>query len=333
MNTRRTETEIWIAGKNVTADIKKYLKSVTFTDVMEGESDTAQINLHDSDRLFIGDWFPTRGDSCNITLIKIDKDLREVMNLKDFEIDEITNTANNSGNTASIKLNSIANKSELRSIDKSRSWENVKLSKIANDIATEAGLKLFYDTDIDPEIKRAEQKEKSNLSFLYGLCKKNYLALKISEEQLIIFDAEKYEKQEPVTTLSYGDGKILSFSGAATISKIYKACHVKYQHGKDAVKYDYTYSDENKESGITLEVNERVSSQAEAERLARCKLKDKNREEIKVNINATGDFLYNAGSVIELKDFGFYDGKYMLKKVQHTVDNSGYTCKLECYKC
>lgn len=67
--------------------------------------------------------------------------------------------------------------------------------------------------------------------------------------------------------------------------------------------------------------------------MARCKLKDKNREEIKVNINATGDFLYNAGSVIELKDFGFYDGKYMLKKVQHTVDNSGYTCKLECYKC
>lgn len=334
MNTRRTEVEIWIAGKNVTADIKKYLKSVTFTDVMEGESDTAQINLHDSDRLFIGDWFPQRGDSCKITLIKTEGDLREVMNLNDFEIDEITNSINNSGNTASIKLNSIANKSELRSIDKSRSWENVKLSKIAQDIAADGGMTLFYDTDIDPEIKRAEQKEKSNLSFLYGLCKKHYLALKVSEgNQLVIFDAEKYEQQEPAAKLSYGDGKILTFSGSATISKIYKGCHVKYQHGKDAVKYDYTYTDDTKESGIVMEVNEKVESQAEAERLARCKLKDKNRDEIKININAMGDFAYNAGSVIELGNFGFYDGKYMLKKVQHTVDNGGYVCKLECYKC
>lgn len=334
MNTRRTEVEIWIAGKNVTADIKKYLKSVTFTDVMEGESDTAQINLHDSDRLFIGDWFPQRGDSCKITLIKIEGDLREVFELKDFEIDEITNTANNSGNTASIKLNSIANKSELRSIDKSRSWENVKLSKIASDIAADGDLTLFYDTEIDPEIKRAEQKEKSNLSFLYGLCKKHYLALKIAEgNQLVIFDAEKYEQQEPVAKLSYGDGKVLTFSGTATISKIYKSCHVKYQHGKDAVKYDYTYTDDTKESGMTLEVNEKVESQAEAERLARCKLKDKNRDEIKININVMGDFIYNAGSVIELDNFGFYNGKFMLKKVQHTVDNGGYVCKLECYKC
>lgn len=333
MNTRRTECEIWIAGKNVTADIKKYLKSVTYTDNMEGESDTAQINLHDSDRLFIGDWFPTRGDSCNLVIIKSDGEKRETMNLNDFEIDEITNTANNSGNTASIKLNSIANKSELRSIDKSRSWENVKLSKIAGDIAADAGLTLFYDTNIDPEIKRAEQKEKSNLSFLYGLCKKSYLALKVtSDNKLVIFDAEKYEQQEPVATLSYGDGKVLSFSGSATISKIYKSCHVKYQHGKDAVKYDYTYTDESKESGITLEVNERVSSQAEAERLARCKLKSQNREEIKIRLKVMGDFIYNAGSVIEIKNFGFYDGKYMIKKSTFTVSD-GFTCDLEIYRC
>ena len=51
----------------------------------------------------------------------------------------------------------------MRSTDKNRAWENVKLSKIAKDIADGANLTLFYDTQEDPEIKRAEQKEKSNL--------------------------------------------------------------------------------------------------------------------------------------------------------------------------
>ena len=156
MKARRIEVEIMIAGKNVTADIAKYLKSISYSDVMEGEADTAQINLLDRDRLFIGDWFPTRGDTCNITLKKFENDVWETLNLNDFEIDEITTAAGSSGNTAAIKLNSIANKSELRSIDKSRSWENVKLSKIASDIASESGLKLFYDTKTDPEITLLE---------------------------------------------------------------------------------------------------------------------------------------------------------------------------------
>ena len=332
MNTRRVEVEIYIAGKNVTADIKKYLKSVTYTDVMDGEADTAQINLHDADRLFIGDWFPSRGDTCNIILIKSDGEHSSTLNLNDFEIDEITNSSSGSGNTASIKLNSIANKTELRSIDKSRSWENVKLSKIAQDISADAKLKLFYDTKIDPLIKRAEQREKSNLSFLYTLCKKYYLSLRCSENTLTIFDSEKYEEQEPIMTLSYGDGFVKSFSGQATISKIYKACHVKYQHGKSAEKYDYTY-DSGKESGITMEINERVENNSDAERLARCKLKEKNREEWKVNLTTIGDFNLLAGNTIQLDNFGAYNGKYMLKKVVHDVGSSGYTCKLECYKC
>ena len=332
MNTRRTEVEIFIAGKNVTADIKKYLKNISFTDVLEGESDTAQISLQDSDRLFIGDWFPTRGDTCNITFIKKNwNSPTDFLNLNDFEIDEITNACNSSGNIANIKLNSIANKSELRSIDKSRSWENVKLSKIAQDISSEAGLNLFYDTNYDPLIERAEQKEKSNLNFLYGLCKKNYLALKISDAKLIIFDVEKYEQQEPIKTLRYSDGEIISFSGQATISKIYKACHIKYQHGKKAEKFDYTY-DSGKESGMVLEINEKVESQSDAERLAKNKLKEKNREEIKITLTVLGDFVYNAGSSIQLEDFGFYTGKYLIKKVTHDIGN-GYTCKLECYKC
>lgn len=335
MLTRRVKAQVTIAGKDVTNDIKNFLTSVTYTDVLEGEADTAQINLHDIPRVFIADWFPKRGDTAEITLIREnwnEESGTENLYLGSFEIDEITNAYSGSGNTASIKLNSIANKSDLRSIDKSRSWEKVKLSKIAADIAAEAGLKLFYDTKEDPEIPRAEQKEKTNLQFLNKLCKDKGLAVKISDNKLIIFDEEKYEQQDPVKTLTYGDGKIKSFSARATISKIYKSCHVKYQHGKQAEKFEHTFTDESKEEGMTLEISQKVENSADAEKLAKKKLREKNKDEIKVSLSIVGNFAYLAGNCIELKDHGFYDGKYLITKATHSIGKD-YSVSLEVRKC
>lgn len=335
MQARRANVTIIIEGKDVTKDLEPYRTALSYTDVLEGESNTAQISLHDRERLFIADWFPKRGDSAEISLSKLNwtgESDSDSVSFGIFEIDEIENKVSaSSGNTASIKLNSIANKSELRSIDKSRSWEKVKLSKIATDLTQEAGLELFFDAD-DVDIERAEQKETSNLKFLHKLCKDNGLCLRVSNGKVIIFDIDKFERQEPVTTLTYGDENIISFSGKATISKIYKSARVKYQHGKQAEKFDYKFDDPEKSDGMTLEINQKVDSPAEAEKLAKKKLKEKNREEITVNLSVIGDFIYLAGQTLELKDFGFYDGRYMIKKVSHDV-GKGYTCSLELYKC
>ena len=327
MRTRRTEAKVIIAGKDVTKDIEQYLMSVSYTDVLEGESNTAQISLHDRERLFIADWFPKRGDSAQIILQKSD----DSVDFGLFEIDEIDNKVSSSGNTASIKLNSIANKSELRSIDKSRSWEKVKLSKIAKDLTEEAGMDLFFDAE-DVEIERAEQKETSNLKFLHKLCKDNGLCLRVANNQVIIFDAERYEAKDAIKTLMYGDGEILSFSGKATISKIYKSARVKYRHGKQAEKIDYTFDDPAKSEGMTLEINKHVESPAEAEKLAKKELRKKKQDEKKEQMQVIGEFEYLAGQNIELADFGFYSGKYCIEKATHSV-GKGYTCSLELRRC
>ena len=334
MDTRRISVKIVIEGKDVTNDLEPYLTAVTFTDVLEGESNTAQISLHDRERLFIADWFPKRSDMASISFQRKNwcvEGENDSLDLECWEIDEIEKKVSSSGNTSSIKLNSIANKSELRSIDKSRSWEKVKLSKIAKDLTEEAQLELFFDAD-DVDIERAEQKETSNLKFLHKLCKDNGLCLRVSNGKVIIFDAERYEAKDAVTTLTYGDGNIISFSGKATISKIYKSAHVKYQHGKQAEKIDYKFDDPDKSEGMTLEINKRVESPAEAEKLAKKELRKKNQDEIKVQLQVIGDFIYLAGQNIELADFGFYSGKYCIEKVTHSV-GKGYTCSLELRRC
>ena len=335
MITRRANAQVIIDGKDVSKDIEPFLSSISYSDVLEGESDTASINLHDEQRLFIADWFPKRGDTASITLTRKNWDGEsgvENLPLGDFEIDEISIQSGESGNKASVKLNSIANKSELRSVDKSKAWEKVKLSKIAKDISEAAGMELFYDTDEDPMIERAEQKEKSNLAFLHKLCKDNGLALKVSDKKIIVFDIQKLEKQDPVKTLKYGDGNIKSFSGRATISKIYKSCHVKYQHGKKGEKFDYTYSDGSKDDGMTIELNKKVESQADAEKLAKKELRKKNKEEIKVSLKVLGGFEYLAGNCITLEGYGFFDGKYIIEKSNFDI-GSGFSCSLDVRKC
>lgn len=333
---RRVEVLIYVNEKNITDEISRYVTSITYNDVLDGEANTAEIELHDVERIWCDEWFPTRGDTASIELVRLEWNGEKEFDslpLGEFEIDEISNKySRGSGNTCTVKLNSIANSSGLRAVNESRSWENVTLSKIAGDIAAEAGMVLFYDTNEDPVIERAEQSEKSNLAFLKKICHDNGLALKVEDGKLIIFDEEKYESQSPVKTLEYGVDAIKSFNATATISKIYKSAKVEYKHGKKSEKIEGEYTDDSKKSGMTLKVNQKVSTQAEAEKLAKKKLREKNKEEIKISLSLIGDFIYLSGNVIELVNHGWYSGNYIIEKATHKIGN-GYDVTVELRKC
>ena len=333
MNVRHVGVTIWADGKDVTGDLSPYLKSITYTDNSGGEADTAEIEVEDSSHKFIGDWLPQRGLSVSIILWRENwqgDDQIETFPLGSFELDEITNSYPPS--TARIKLNSIPQNSGLRQKDESKAWENVKLSQIANDVAAKAGVKLFYETAEDPTIKRAEQSEVSALAFLEKLCSDNGLALKVSDGQLIIFDEAKLEQQEPVARLTYDLSTILRFQATATLQEIYKKCEVVYKHGQKDEKIVGSFDDSNKEDGKTLRINQRVETQAEAEKLAKKKLRDKNKKEVQVRLTTLGRFELTAGNVIELVNHGNFSGRYLIERSTHKVGD-GYTVDLELRKC
>lgn len=334
MSSRNVEVEIYANGKNITADISGYVKSVSYNDALSDEANVAEIELQDVNHIWRESWFPQRGDSVDITLIRRNWNDEEIeyLPLNSFEIDEFEYESGSGGNVAKVKLNSIPNSSGLKSVNESRSWEKVKLSKIAQDIAAEAGMELFYDTTDDPEIERAEQSEKSNLAFLQKLCKDNYLILTVAHGKLVICDEKKLEDQEPVCTLTYGSSAIKRFSAKATISKIYKSCEVNYKHGKKSEEIGGKFDDPTKSKGMTLKINKKVSSQAEAEKLARNELRQKNKEEVKITLSLIGNFLYLSGNVIQLAGYGEFDGRYIIEKASHKV-GSGYTVDIELRKC
>lgn len=331
---RHVGVKITADGEDVTKNLSPYLKTITYTDSSGGEADTAEIEVEDSEQKFIGDWLPRRGLTVSITLYRENwqgDGQTETFPLGSFELDEVTNSYPPS--TAKIKLNSIAQDSGLRQRDESKAWENVKLSQIAKDVAAKAKVELFYDAPEDPTIKRAEQSEISALRFLEKLCSDNGLALKVSDGKLIIFDEAKLEQQEPVARLVYGQSNIISFSATATLQEIYRACEVVYKHGQKDEKISGTFTDKNKDGGKTLKINQKVESQAEAEKLAKKKLRDKNKKEVQIRLTTVGRFELVAGNVIELVNHGLYSGRYLIEKSSHKIGGSGYTVDLDLRKC
>ena len=217
----------------------------------------------------------------------------------------------------------------LRQTDESKSWEAVLLSKIAKDIAEASGVELFYLTDYDPEIKRAEQGEQSRLSFLQELCDDHGLCLKVADNQLIICEEKSLEDMPAKVSLTWED--ITRFDGRATLNEVYAKCEVNFKHDSQDKNYSATATDPTKSEGRTLKINKRVNSQAEAERLAKHKLREKNKEEFSVTLTLPLNLKLLSGVTVDL-DFGFFSGKWIVNESTHTVSDSGSISRIKLHR-
>ena len=346
LDARRVSATILYNKKDISTDILPFLQSVDYTDNMEGQADDLEIKLEDRNGLWEGAWMPEKRASLLVTLItqgwdEPGPDLKK-LDLGHFEIDSIS--YNYAPAEMTIKGVSIPDGNKLRSVERSRSWEKVRLSAICKDIATDADLTLSYTAPDDPELDRAEQSEESDLVFLWKLLKDYGLALKIYKDKLVVFDEADYEKVPPKITLVKPGTVHVEESGMMYITMIkscsfstkirdtYKACHVRYKSGKKGSVIEATFTDPSKKEGKTLQVNEQVKSAAEAERLARRKLREKNKEETTGSFEVLGNFNLLSSLTVKVKGFGSFDGNYLITSAKHNL-GSGYTTSIDIRRC
>lgn len=350
----RIRVQVTYNGKNISNDIAPYVKSFSYTDELSGEADDISLTLEDRDEIWQSDWMPIKGDTLDVSLISLYWQNSEETAIENrlglFEIDEIE--LKKSPTEVTIKAVSIPDNTALRGVDKSRSWEKVSVRKIAEDIAKESELELYWDCDENPNIDRIEQTEQSDLSFLNKLCADNGLALKVNDKKIIIFDELKYEREESVAIFSKKPIEIQknesnsnektsgkqnfyryqNYSFSTSIRDVYKSCQVIYQQGKDKETIDFTFTDPNKKAGKTLICHNQVANIAEAEKMAKKELRKKNQDEIKCKLSVLGDFSFVAGFTYDIQGFGYFDGKYLATRVSHEI-GSGYSCSIDLRKC
>nr|WP_302600027.1 hypothetical protein [uncultured Cellulosilyticum sp.] len=319
---------------DISKDIRKYVLGLTYTDNATGAADDLQLSLEDREGLWHSSWLPAKGDTIEATFYIENwagKKEKQLLPCGIFEIDEIS--LSGPPDAVEIKGQSVPISSQIKQTARTQSWKKIKLSKIANEIANRGGLKCFFDVQEDVEYENLDQVKKPDLIFLQELCNKAGLSLKVTAGQIVIFDEYAYECKDPILTLAKGKSHIISYAFSNKTSDTgYKACHVRYTDAQTNQTIEATFTDQSKKQGSILEVNEQVKSYKEALKLAKSKLREKNKQECTGSLSVLGNVQLVAGITLLLKGFNAFDGKYIVNKATHNIVG-GYTTDIEISKC
>jgi phage protein D len=331
---RRTQVQVWIEGQDVTEEISEFLEAVSFADKLSSEADTIGLTLDNSDGRFSDSWCPAYGSSITAKLTTNAPWIgtQTETHLGDFAVDKMTD----SWPPAQVQIGGISAPltTKLRRFKRSRSWERVTLQKIAQDIADDSELPLFFDAEEGGKYTRKDQKNESDLNFLLKLCKDQALDLKVTNGMIAIFDRTRYEEKDPVATLDLTRPEdhpfVLKGSIEAVKAEQYSKVVVKYydfQAGKllKGEAEDPMYND-----GPTLTRHARVDSVAEAQKMARALLWTARIDSTPLDLTVLGSPALMSGVCLAIQGKGHYDGKYMITKAIH--DCLGWTTKLRLEK-
>lgn len=340
-------------SKDISEEISKYFLSLSWDDNLTDSVDDITLTLEDRAQLWLENWFPERGSMLDITIHRYNwTNLSEgemSLSLGEFEIDEIE--TNGMPSTVNIKAVSVIGNSTLRGVKRNRTWENISVWKCASDICQENNIELFWDCEENPNLDHVEQADQSDLEFLQKICKDSGRSLKVTPSKIIIIDDCKYEQKEAAIVCikpgcffnanasnldqnkQYSVVDLLTaYTLKSKIRNIYYKCHVKYQKGKDKAVIEGEFVAPDKKDGPVLHVSEQVENTAEAERLAKKKLREANKDEVTGNIATIGDFRLSAGLTVIMQGFGKFDGKYIITKASHCI-SSTYTTGIEIRRC
>lgn len=328
---REAELILVYEGADISRDIAPYLVSFSYTDNASDKADDLNVTLEDRKGRWRDPWFPEKGATIRATIVSHNwhgPNETEALPCGTFEIDEVEC----SGPPTQVQIKAVSTlvSKPMRQEQKTRAWENVKLSVIAEDIAKNNGLSLFWDSPNDPLFERRDQTEISDLGFLQKRCRDYGIGLKVTDTQLVCYDEATYEAKAAVASLSFGDKRIKNYRFRTKTRGIYKGARLQYH---DPVKDENieTYVEGDSEgSGQDLVINQKADSLADAEILAEKKLHDANKKETTGSVTLVGDMRFLGGSNVDVSGWGKFDGRYFIEKATHSISKgNGYSTSVE----
>lgn len=309
-------------GERITLQTTEF----TYSDVASGESDRVRITMQDIGKEWMGTLMPEKGAIIGAKLRLInwrDSEETDTFDCGLFVLDDISF----SGRPLKCTLGgvSVPVMDDFRVLPVTNTWENTTIKEIASQIAAKAGVSLHYEADRIP-IAEVEQSRQPDSAFLYSLCEKYGLAMKVYDHKIIIFDIALYEEKEAVLTIRETD--TLSWSFNTTIDGTYTG-----------VELDYTDPDEEDTIKVTMglpgrmyTLNTQASGRYDAELQAAAKVNAANRKMQTMSLTIRADpRAVVASQCVMAEGFGKLDGKYYVDQINHSL-GSGYNMKLSMHK-
>ena len=329
---RRATIELLYQDKSITLDINKDLLSFSFTDNASGSADDISLTLKDDDAKWINSWAPVKGDIIKPTIATTNwRNIGDTQRLfcGSFMVDE----PSYSGRPRVMSLGAISApvNSDFMTVKKSTTWQSGTLKRIAQSVAKNASLELFFDSKSNPRVDFVEQGEESNSTFLQSLCIKNGLALKLYSQKIVIYSEAEYEAKAAVKTFFETD--MLRWSMKTTFTDTaYDGCRISYADPATGMLYNYTFKAPGKTGNKIDKIREPVMDWAEAVRYTKTRLRELNKKEYQINFDLPGDLELFAGQCFNLTEFGRFNGKYFIDKLAHKI-GGGFVTSVDAHKC
>lgn len=315
---RRASISVDYEHVNITDEIAGSVKTLTYTDVASGESDKLELSLQDRDKKWMGSWAPRKGDHISASATFQDWDGEGdhwgfYCGL--FEVDDISMSGPPPACT--IGAVSIPRSTAFNEEERTKNWEEVTVKEVGEEIASRAGISLYYEAE-DITIKSMEQDKQTDCKFLYAVCEKYGLAMKVFAEKIVIFDEAQYEAAAPAVILTYEDFAA-GYQYKSTLEGTYTGAKIAYSDPGTGEDHIVTVGGGKR----IKEINEEADSAADAQRKAIAALNNANKNDTKFSgtLKARKELL--ASRCISISGFGVPDGIYYLDKVVTKISGSG----------
>ncbi len=314
---RRAAFNVEYEKVNITDDIEGSVKTLSYTDVASGKTDSISMSLQDRERKWMGSWAPQEGDHINVCLRfydwEQDGDNWE-MYCGSFEVDDVSI----SGPPASctITADSTPRSKAFNEEERTKNWEEITVREIAEEIAGRAGISLYYEAEEIP-VRSLEQDKQTDCKFLYSVCEKYGLAMKVFAEKIVIFDEAEYEAAAPVADLKYED--FAKYTYNFKLEGTYTGAKIAYADPATGEEHIVTVGDGSR----IKEINEEADSAADAQKKAVAALNNANKDAYTFSGTVRARRELIASRCIRILGFGTCDGIYYLDQVVTKVGGKG----------
>lgn len=335
-NPRRVAVSLSFNGKRAKTSMANYIKSLSYTDVASGSSDSLDLTIHNADLKWIGSWYPSKGDKVSAKLTFKDwlaDGQNKTLNCGSFILDTIKFTGGPLEGT--MQALAIPSASSFKTRERTKTWKKVTIKQIAAEITKRYNIGLLYSAS-NVQVESVEQSKKADSAFLYDLVKDYGLSMKVFRNKVIIFDKGKYEAKKAVTTIRRKDFVDDDWDYSDTLEGTYTGCRVTYKSASKNQKELSVYiglKKEDAKGSRVLRINEQCDSLAEAKIKGAAQVNLANEEATTL----TGTIFYNpkivAGVTVTIADLGKANGKYYVDQVKVVVSDSRTKQEITLHKC
>lgn len=336
---RRVKAVILYDGVEV--GLSEKCTSVNYTDNDRDKVDEVSLTFEDRDaKWMMYGWIPEKGHEVDVTLWFLDwkspGDNQEY-HCGNFTVDDLTY----SGPPWSVTIKAVAiqAESEIQTVQRSKTWENVTLKQIVLEKMADYGMpegNLYWYGDV-PAIEKVEQDNKTDTAFLKDICEKQGMCLKLYKKGMVVFDKHVYEPRPAKAGFGIADIERGSLSWNDTLNGTYTGAVLSYTNPskKKNIENNQLLQAQVGDCGDgarVLRINKRVENEAEAQRVAVAALNAANEKGCTVSFRTMADTTIFATDNFLLNGLGRMDGKYYCESVTHSVSRSGHTMTVKGYR-